>query len=231
MDPQIAAHYFQGPIVAAHETADDGRHMASPEAVLRQAMHAMCGGCRQPIKPGVTMVHVRGEVFHRSCARKMAHFDPSSVTSAPSSTRVIGTLAGVALPFGQQCFISQPKPNDPHGCRSERFAPECFDRSIARGGQYVKIDHEGLAIPGTLTLYTDTKLSFRFRVFDTSAGRDALDDARAGRYRGVSIRFDEPREQYVNRHVIEVREAALIEISLCKDCRPAWYSTAVWEER
>jgi phage head maturation protease len=119
----------------------------------------------------------------------------------------------------------------PHATRSEQFRADCFDASIARGGQVIRIDHWGDAIPGVLTCFTDNKLSFRLRVFDSALGRSALDLARAGQFRGASIVFNgrTARESYKS-NVIHVHEATLIEIALCRHTKPAWYDTFVGVE-
>jgi HK97 family phage prohead protease len=222
----IAHHYFSSGPIMADRYQPTAR--ALPAAVLarwRAGLH--CAGCGLAIAAHCTPTVRADSAFHPSCAKRTAAAARSS--AAPSSDpRTIGAICGVALPFGVQCFIPQGEQGD----RYERFAPTCFDRSIAAGGQTVQIDHTGVPVPGRLTLYTGADLRFRLHVSDTPFGRATWDRATRGEFSGCSIRFRATPggERWTDGHVIEVREAELIEVSLCAGGRPTWYGTHVWIE-
>jgi HK97 family phage prohead protease len=111
---------------------------------------------------------------------------------------------------------------------SEQFAPGAFSRSIAAGGQVVKLDLRA-EIPGRLTLFEGPDLRFRFHVSDTPIGRRVFGLAQRGELHGVSIGFERmpERERYGYGGVRLVDEGRLLEISLCEQGRPAWYGTVV----
>lgn len=188
----------------------------------RAGLH--CAHCRQPIAPAVTPTVIRDSAFHPSCARRQ----DVQQRSAPAATpQTIGAICGIALPFNQQCLV----PLGDGRTRSERFLPDAFDASIARGGQTIQIGHSDIPVPGRLQLFTGTDLRFRLRVSDSLFGRATLERAKREEFRGASIRFKALKENWNDRHVTVVEQADLIEISLSTlSQRPAWYGTKVWVE-
>jgi HK97 family phage prohead protease len=140
---------------------------------------------------------------------------------------VIGTIAGLALPFGVPCYVP---PNDsPLSNRQEMFKHTAFDASIQRGGQELRIDHTE-RVPGQLALSADNHLRFRFRIFDTAVGRTLLKSVEDGEITGASISFREIRARFNAMKVEVVEEAELVEISLCRRGIPTWFDTRVWIE-
>jgi HK97 family phage prohead protease len=203
-----------------------------PEALEWRKSRAGCSLCKQRIQ-SVSRLHTReGKAFHWNCVqtydRRQAVATSASVGQS-AAPQVIGTLCGVAVPFGVPCFI--PPNGSRLSNRSERFDHRAFDGSIAAGGQVVKIDHAGAAIPGRLQFFASNDLRFRFKIFDSPAGRDLLEHAQRGRIAGVSIAFSPIREHFdAERQVEIVDEATLTEISMCVSGGPSWYGTSVWLE-
>jgi phage head maturation protease len=142
---------------------------------------------------------------------------------------VIGTVAGIALPFGVPCSIEHRTADGDVFSRSEQFKHDAFAESIERGGQVLKIDHAA-TVPGVLTLFEGPDLRFRFRIHDSVVGLRLLDHVRRGEARGASIAFRARRMHYGFAHVEVVEAAELNEVSICLAAKPAWYGTAAWEE-
>lgn len=190
---------------------------------------APCLICGIKMPAGITARSIRGFPVHEVCVRGWGErrsvptprHSPPVVETAP---QIIGSIAGLALPFGQVCSVAAQgrRPE-----RSERFAHTAFDASIARGGQTVQMHHSRVPIPGTVEMYTDNYLRFRLRVHDTPLGREAIAKVRNGTFCGASIAF-KPIDERWGQYVCDVVEAELVEISLTD--RPAWYGTQVWLE-
>jgi HK97 family phage prohead protease len=194
-----------------------------------RANRATCRRCGQRILSVSRLVTRGDECFHADCAKR--HDQQQQRQAAPSTAQTaIGTVVGIALPFGVPCSIEHRTADGDVFSRSEQFAHGAFTESIERGGQALKIDH-CTAVPGRLTLFGEgPDLRFRFRVHDSMVGRRLLDHVRRDEARGASIAFRARRIHYGFAHVEVVDEAELTEISVCIDGKPAWYSTSVWEE-
>ena len=151
--------------------------------------------------------------IHDTCLRpqqssrvKSLPATPAPRVSAPVVPRLIGSIAGVALPLGEVCLVAA---ND--GECSERFAINAFQSSIARGGTTIQLNHATVPISGEVQLFIDaSRLLFRLRVFDTPLGRDAIAKVNGGALRGASIGFIPIRERR-DGLVREIAEADLRE--------------------
>jgi HK97 family phage prohead protease len=208
--------------VAANGLAIGERRI--PAAVLTRWRQSLtCAECRQAVAMKIEPTRLADRVYHPSCARRALQRQTARPTATTAADRVVGVLVGAAVPFG----INGAVPDAQTGTRYERIAPGAFRASIARGGQFVDVDHDGVAIPGRLTFVEEHQLSFRLQVFDTARGRWALERARRGEFRGASVAFRNARERYGEYTVIQVESADLRSIALCHRGWPAWHSTSV----
>lgn len=190
-----------------------------PEHILQSMREDVsCKGCGQRIAPGVERV-VRGvHVYHPS-------HDPirRAAATPPAAPRILGCVGGVAVRFDRGgCCVSTPD-----GVQHERFAPGCFDTSIARGGQQLQVNHGDTPLRGSfLRLLNDGgELRFKFRLLDGPFERRVLEQVQRGDIGGCSVRF-KPIQQRYDYRTIEYLHAELLEISLLTGSkRAAWYGT------
>jgi phage head maturation protease len=193
-----------------------------PDSVARPMRdHLACAGCGLRIAPSADRVIRGAQVFHPS-------HDPllrRATTAPPPAPRVLGVLGGVAVRFDKAGCGFRTAAGDEH----ERFTPDCFDESIARGGQTLQVNHGDVALRGAfLTIGNDGgQLQFRFRLLDGPLERRTFGQVQRGEVNGCSIRFKSHQMRYDYR-TVEHQQADLVEISLLTDSRrPAWYGTHV----
>ena len=176
-----------------------------------------CAQCQQPIV-GRRVVGGGGLSYHPSHAPRPA------VASRAASPAVAGTLIGAAVNM-----------NETHGIRPrgttyrahELFSLDCFDDSLRRGGQQLRLNHMS-QIPGQFRrLAIDAgSLTFEFCVDDSPLGRDVLDDVRARRVTTCSVGFNRKQSRF-DRTTEIIQDAELVEISLLRNCTPALPDTWV----
>jgi hypothetical protein len=222
---ELSDHYE---VAAAFPRGSRVLHIPQPALDWREN-RARCARCGDKIYSFSRMVTRGGECFHdMPCARLHDRRQARQATSSPAQT-VIGTVAGVALPFGVPCSIEHRTADGDVFSRSEQFKHDAFAESIQRGAQALKIDHAA-TVPGVLTLFEGPDLRFRFRMHNSVVGLRLLDHVRRGEARGASIAFRTRRSHYGFGNVEVIDVAELNEVSVCVDGKPAWYSTRVWEE-
>jgi HK97 family phage prohead protease len=193
------------------------------ELAKRFLSNRVCAGCSQRIAESVEHVVRNGFVFHPSCGRKYTERAAVSPTGDTRKGGSIGTISGRAAPLGRWTLIRHRDGFDFH----EQFALGAFDRHLDRGDVALQVDHNGVAIPGELRLvHGGHALDFTFDVHDTPLGREVLRWMRAGECRGCSVRYDHADirfDPFMRGEVIV--SARLIEISLMRARRPAWWGT------
>jgi phage head maturation protease len=186
-----------------------------------------CASCGQSIARHLEPQRIGHSLYHSSCARRVRQRQTARPNATTAADRVVGVLLGAAVPFAVDCAVPDARGG---GMRYERIAHGAFRASIAAGGQFLDVDHDGVAIPGRLTFVEEHQLSFRLQVFDTARGRWALERARRGEFRGVSVAWRDALERYGDYSVILVEAANLRSLTLCHRVWPAWHSTGVWVE-
>lgn len=220
--------FFSGYNAAAIEYGVDGLPLASrripPQIEQFYRERVTCAHCHQRINWPQVRIVTRGlHVFHPSCAQRAP-----TVVDKPAAPRVIASLSGVAVTFDRAgCAIFDRDGSVDH----ERYAIDCFDASLARGGQELRINH-GLTVRGTFQhIRVDNRqLCFRFTLFDGALEQRTLDEIRRGECRGCSVGYRRGQQRR-DRYILEHQRADLIEISVVLgSSRPAWYGTFVRAE-
>ena len=120
----------------------------------------------------------------------------------------------------------------PHGQSTrERYLPGCFDASILRGGQLLRLNHQEVIRGRFVHIREDGgELRFAFELHDTPLGRGILRDVRAVAIRHCSVAYQVVSAAFRNK-VDEISEANLTEISVLRGLRPSWYGSSVFEVR
>ena len=176
-----------------------------------------CATCQQPIR-GPQVVGGGRAAFHPSHAPRPA------VASRAARPALAGTLVGSA------CSLNETHGLQPRGTTyraHERFTPDCFDGSLHRGGQQLRLNHTS-QIPGTFRrLAVDAgRVVFEFCVDGSPLGREVLGAVRAGDIKHCSIGFTTTRSRF-DRATEVIQTATLVEISLLRGTSPALPSTWV----
>jgi hypothetical protein len=119
--------------------------------------------------------------------------------------------------------------DDGRTTQHERFASASLDDSIARGGQFLDIDHSGVALGGRfLSLREDGReLRFRYALTDGPRERALLRQLPYAKGCSVLFRPDPAATRYVDGRLWEYRRATLVEISIVTSGAPAWYGSRV----
>jgi hypothetical protein len=213
----ITNYYTNGPIQAGN------LHRPSSDVLDRLRRNLHCAGGGQRIASVVTPT-IRGiSTYQPDCAtRSMARV----IVAAPVAPATIAILQGSAGrlfdPAG--CGIFRP---DDQCTQLERFATGSLDDSIARGGQYLCVDHSAVRLQGRfLTLQEDgQELRFRFAISDGARERARLKQIPAAR--GCSVKFKPTHTRSGDRAMAVYHRAELVEVSICLEGRPAWYGSRV----
>jgi hypothetical protein len=205
-----------------------------PEAVERfYREHATCYECGQRIHyPGVTVASRGIHIFHESCAQR----HDSKTTrreSVATPPKIIGSIYGAALTFDRDgdrggCSVIDRDGTPEH----EAFMPDCFDQSIAEGGQIACINHDrSRTLRGSFSRIANDggRLVFRFTLMDGPFERSILERIRSQHIRHCSIGFFPGERQWRAPMTVHAR-ARLTEISLCDGNRPQWFGTYVIAE-
>lgn len=125
------------------------------------------------------------------------------------------TMSGLAAPFNSVTTIGGSK----YGFR-EKIAPGAFKKSISEG-DVVLLDNHDSSKPlartsaGTLDL-SETKpgLAFEATPANTTYANDALENARAGNYGGMSFGFEVVRDQWTRGEEGQLDERTLLEVKV-----------------
>jgi hypothetical protein len=245
LEVAIKAYYHPGGVVTAARVVPGLR--VSDGVINRvvdcyqDAGRLVCEECHFTIRAKRVKDPYGSGFFHPSCLSKRygrgaqssavaqsapAHPSPVQVPP-PQSTRVIGTLAGIACPINQPSHMRHRDGFD----YMEKIDWHAFDASLARRSQTLRVNHEGADIGGTFR-YLDIDagfLKFRFDVLDSLHGQDVLRRARARQFTGVSIAHATYGRK-MDGYTEVVTEADLQHIALLAGGRPAWFDTAVWLE-
>ena len=122
------------------------------------------------------------------------------------------TITGIVAPYDEISYMTP----DPAG---ERIMRGAFDKSIGQVGTKVRLfvghDNRGAAI-GHATSWVNEPagLSATFAIAPSRRGDEALEDARAEMFGGLSVGFLPLQQKRGADGVREVREARLMEVSL-----------------
>lgn len=124
------------------------------------------------------------------------------------------TVTGVAVPFGTPAVV-----NDGYGSYQEEFRRGAFARTIAERGNRVKVlaQHNRQAMPigrATLLREDSTGLYAELRISATAAGDEALELIRDGALDGLSIGFNDIRDERGPDGTVIRTEVRLNEISV-----------------
>jgi HK97 family phage prohead protease len=219
---------------AAVEYGTDGLPLASrhipPQVLEFYKDRATCAFCHLRIRWPEVQVATRGiHMYHPSCAQRVL-----TVVDKPATPRVIAQIGGSLPVFDHAgCCVVLPGDDGQSYSEHERFLPDCFDDSIAAGGQQLLVNHGDVgALSGNFrTLRNDGgELRFSFALLDGSLERRMLEKITRAELRGLSFAFDKPQPRCERHSVVYVR-ARLKEISLLTETRrPAWFGSRVWVE-
>lgn len=124
------------------------------------------------------------------------------------------TVTGVAVPFGVPTVV-----DDGYGAYQEEFRRGAFTRTIAERGTRVKVlaQHNRQVMPiGRATLLREdpTGLYAELRISQTAAGDEALELIRDGALDGLSIGFNDIRDERGPDGTVVRTEVRLNEISV-----------------
>jgi Caudovirus prohead serine protease len=231
----VQSYYSSRPSAALG--LDAPRHV--PRAVLDwREHHATCAGCRQRIAPNVDLC-VRGiQTFHRSCAQR---HDAQHRSTRVASLAVAAPIAApLAILHGSAGRLFDPAgcmiPLEDGGAQHETFQPGSLDDSIARGGQFLSVEHAPVGLRGRFLLLREDacELKFRFELHEGARERGVLAQIRAGAARGCSVKFaaDPTAIRYRGSRgtTLAYGRAHLVEVSICVQVGPAWYGTWIAAE-
>jgi Escherichia/Staphylococcus phage prohead protease len=129
--------------------------------------------------------------------------------SADVDTRII---EGIVAPYDETSYLTP----DPAG---ERIMRGAFAKSIRQRETRIPLcrAHDHARAIGMSRRWTDAAegLAAEFHIRPSTVGDEALEEARDGYLSGLSVGFEPLVTKRAPDHAIEVREARLLEVSLC----------------
>jgi HK97 family phage prohead protease len=144
------------------------------------------------------------------------------VRALPVEVEVMGrVIEGVALNWNRAYRVS-----DDAGATFylEGWRPGAFTRGLKATGNMheVRVDHHDVRVGRTSFRESDEGLPFTAVLDETPAGDAALEYARAGRFRGVSLRYESTHQRVDREGVVWRTEGVPRELSLIDGLTPQY---------
>lgn len=153
--------------------------------------------------------------------------DRDFVRALPTTVEVLGrTIEGLALSWNRAYRVS-----DDGGATfyAEGWRPHAFEDGLAATGNIheVRVDHQDLRVGRVAFSESERGLVFQATADETPMGDGALEKARAGRFRGVSLRYTSDKQHADADGVVWRRRGVARELSLIETIRPQYEDAGI----